>query len=222
MNNYMTKLVIFDLDGTLLNTVEDLGNATNYALRECGFPERPISDYYTLCGRGIYNMFKGAVPAGHDDDDTIKEMTSHFLEHYDANMCVHTKPYPGISEMMKKITSAGVVPALASNKYQAGAEKLIHHFFPDTHFLKILGQREGRPIKPDPAIVHQIMAEMPGVRLDEIVYVGDSDVDMKTGANAEVRTVGVTWGFRSREELEAGHPWKIADTAEELAAFILE
>lgn len=216
----MTKLVIFDLDGTLLNTVEDLGNATNYALGKCGFPARPITDYYTLCGRGIYNMFRGAVPAGHDDEETIKAMTTHFLEHYDAHMCDNTVPYPGISEMMKTITDAGVIPALASNKYQSGAEKLIHHFFPGISFLKILGQREGQPIKPDPAIVHQIMAEKPEIQLDEVMYVGDSDVDMKTGANAKVRTVGVTWGFRSRAELEAGHPWKIADTADELAGFI--
>lgn len=109
-----------------------------------------------------------------------------------------------------------------SNKYQEGAEKLIRHFFGDIKFLKILGQREGQPIKPDPAIVHQIMAERPDIKIDEVMYVGDSDVDMQTGANAAVRTVGVTWGFRSREELEAGKPWKIADNAEELAGFILQ
>lgn len=221
INRNMTKLAIFDLDGTLLNTVEDLGHATNFALRQCGFPERPINDYYTLCGRGIYNLFRGAVPAGQDTEDNVCRMAEHFLAYYDAHMCDCTVPYPGITGMLHKITEAGVVPALASNKYQEGAEKLIAHFFGDIHFLKILGQREGQPIKPDPAIVHQIMAEMPGIKLDEVIYIGDSDVDMKTGANAAVRTVGVTWGFRTREELEAGHPWKIADTAEELAEYIL-
>ena len=218
----MTKLVIFDLDGTLLDTVKDLGNATNYALRQCGFSERPINDYYTLCGRGIYNLFRGAVPEGQDTEENIKAMAGFFLSHYDAHMCDCTVPYPGITKMMHRITEAGVIPALASNKYQEGAEKLIHHFFGDIHFLKILGQREGQPIKPDPAIVHQIMAERPDIQLNEVMYVGDSDVDMKTGANAEVRTVGVTWGFRSREELEAGHPWKIADTAEELGDLIMQ
>lgn len=217
----MTKLVIFDLDGTLLNTVEDLGHATNFALTRCGFPERPINDYYTLCGRGIYNLFRGAVPEGTDSEDTIGKMAEHFLAYYDAHMCDCTVPYPGIRKMLHDICAAGVTPALASNKYQEGAEKLIRHFFGDISFLKILGQREGQPIKPDPAIVHQIMAEMPDISIDEVMYVGDSDVDMKTGANAQVRTVGVTWGFRSREELEAGKPWKIADTAEELEEFIL-
>ena len=218
----MTKLAIFDLDGTLLDTVGDLGQATNFALGQCGFPSRPTNDYYTLCGRGIYNLFRGAVPAGQDTEENIKKMAGHFLAYYDKHMCDKTLPYPGIPEMLKKITAAGVTPALASNKYQAGAEKLISHYFGDIHFLKILGQREGQPIKPDPDIVHQIMAEMPGIQLDEVIYIGDSDVDMQTGANAKVKTVGVTWGFRSREELEAGHPWRIATTAEELASFILE
>lgn len=218
----MTKLVIFDLDGTLLDTVKDLGHATNFALRECGFTERPINDYYKLCGRGIYNLFRGAVPEGKATEDTVKRMAELFLGYYDAHMCDDTLPYPGIIDMLHKITEAGVIPALASNKYQEGAEKLIRHFFGDVKFLKILGQREGQPIKPDPAIVHQIMAERPDIKIDEVMYVGDSDVDMQTGANAAVRTVGVTWGFRSREELEAGKPWKIADNAEELASFILQ
>lgn len=218
----MTKLVIFDLDGTLLNTVEDLGQATNHALKECGFPERQINDYYTLCGRGIYNLFRGAVPQGQATEDNVAKMAQYFLSWYDAHMCDRTIPYPGILEMMKKITDAGIVPALASNKYQDGAEKLIKHFFGDFKFLKILGQREGQPIKPDPAIVQQIMKMIPRLSLDEVIYVGDSDVDMQTGANAKVRTIGVTWGFRSRAELEAGHPWKIADTAEELTNYIIE
>lgn len=218
----MIKLVIFDLDGTLLDTVKDLGHATNFALRECGFPERPINDYYKLCGRGIYNLFRGAVPEGKATEDTVKRMAELFLGYYDAHMCDDTLPYPGIIDMLHKITRAGVIPALASNKYQEGAEKLIRHFFGDVKFLKILGQREGQPIKPDPAIVHQIMAERPDIKIDEVMYVGDSDVDMQTGDNAAVRTVGVTWGFRSREELEAGKPWKIADNAEELASFILQ
>lgn len=218
----MTKLAIFDLDGTLLDTVGDLGQATNYALKMCGFPERPTEDYYTLCGRGIYNLFRGAVPEGQATEENVRKMADSFLAYYDKHMCDRTVPYPGIPEMLKKITDSGVTPALASNKYQAGAEKLVGHFFGGIGFVKILGQREGLPIKPDPAIVHQIMDAMSGVKPEEVVYVGDSDVDMQTGANACVRTVGVTWGFRSRAELEARHPWRIADTAEMLTSFILE
>ncbi len=217
-----TRLVIFDLDGTLLNTVEDLGNATNYALEKCGFPTRPINDYYTLCGRGIYNLFKGAVPQGMDDEKTIAEMKKYFIAHYEAHICDFTKPYDGITKMLGKISEKGIMPALASNKYQRGAEELVAHFFGNIHFIKILGQREGQPIKPDPKIVYDIMAVVPDIRKEEVIYVGDSDVDMQTGANAGVRTVGVTWGFRSREELESGHPWKIADNAAQLTSYILE
>ncbi len=218
----MTKLAIFDLDGTLLNTVEDLGNATNYALTQCGFPTYPIEAYYQMVGRGIYNLFRAAVPSEHATEDNVRKMASFFLPYYDAHKCDFTRPYDGIMQMLEAITGRGVRLAVASNKYQDGAEKLVGHFFGEYDFVKILGQREGQPIKPDPAIVDQILAEVPSVTKAETVYVGDSNVDMQTGANAGVRTIGVTWGFRSREELAAFSPSAIADTPETLSKEILE
>lgn len=217
----MTKLAIFDLDGTLLNTVEDLGNATNYALEQCGFPTHPIEAYYQMVGRGIYNLFRAAVPAGQSTEEVVQRMASIFIPYYDAHKCDFTRPYDGIPAMLKTITAAGVRLAVASNKYQDGAEKLVHHFFGEYDFVRILGQREGQPIKPDPAIVDQILAEVPSVTKSETVYVGDSNVDMQTGLNAGVRTVGVSWGFRTREELAAYSPSAIADTPEELSRVIL-
>ena len=216
-----TKLVIFDLDGTLLNTVEDLGNATNYALAQCGFPVHRIDEYYQMVGRGIYNLFRAAVPSEYASEENVQKMASYFLPYYDAHKCDFTKPYDGIMEMLKTITGKGVCLAVASNKYQDGAEKLVHHFFGDYEFVKILGQRDGQPIKPDPAIVDQILAEVPYISKSETVYVGDSNVDMQTGANAQVRTIGVSWGFRSREELAAYNPSAIVDTTAELAEVIL-
>lgn len=217
----MTKLAIFDLDGTLLNTVEDLGNATNYALEQCGFPTHPIEAYYQMVGRGIYNLFRAAVPAGQSTEEVVQRMASIFIPYYDAHKCDFTRPYDGIPAMLKTITAAGVRLAVASNKYQDGAEKLVHHFFGEYDFVRILGQREGQPIKPDPAIVDQVLAEVPSVTKSETVYVGDSNVDMQTGLNAGVRTVGVSWGFRTREELAAYSPSAIADTPEELSRVIL-
>lgn len=217
----MTKLAIFDLDGTLLNTVEDLGNATNYALRQCGFPIHPTDAYYQMVGRGIYNLFRAAVPAGQSTEEVVQRMASIFIPYYDAHKCDFTRPYDGIPGMLKTITAAGVRLAVASNKYQDGAEKLVHHFFGEYDFVRILGQREGQPIKPDPAIVDQILAEVPSVTKSETVYVGDSNVDMQTGLNAGVRTVGVSWGFRTREELAAYSPSAIVDTPEELSRVIL-
>ncbi len=222
MQYSMTKLAIFDLDGTLLNTVEDLGDATNYALSQCGFPTHPIEAYYQMVGRGIYNLFRAAVPSEYAAEENVQKMASYFLPYYDAHKCDFTKPYEGIMEMLKTITGKGVRLAVASNKYQDGAEKLVRHFFGEYDFVKILGQRDGQPIKPDPAIVGQIMAAVPLVNKSETVYVGDSNVDMQTGANAEVRTIGVTWGFRSREELAACNPSAIVDTAEALTAEILK
>lgn len=217
----MTKLAIFDLDGTLLNTVEDLGNATNYALEQCGFPIHPKDEYYQMVGRGIYNLFRATVPAGQSTEEVVQRMASIFIPYYDAHKCDFTRPYDGIPAMLKTITAAGVRLAVASNKYQDGAEKLVHHFFGEYDFVRILGQREGQPIKPDPAIVDQILAEVPSVTKSETVYVGDSNVDMQTGLNAGVRTVGVSWGFRTREELAAYSPSAIVDTPEELSRVIL-
>ena len=216
----MTKLAIFDLDGTLLNTVEDLGNATNYALEQCGFPIHPIDEYYQMVGRGIYNLFRAAIPSEYATEDNVQRMASYFIPCYDAHKCDCTRPYDGIPEMLKTIPDMGVRLAVASNKYQDGAEKLVHHFFGDYEFVKILGQREGQPIKPDPAIVDQILAEVPYISKAETVYVGDSNVDMQTGANAKVRTIGVSWGFRGREELAAYHPSAIIDTPEDLSKTI--
>ena len=216
----MTKLAIFDLDGTLLNTVEDLGNATNYALEQSGFPIHPIDEYYQMVGRGIYNLFRAAIPSEYATEDNVQRMASYFIPYYDAHKCDCTRPYDGIPEMLKTITDRGVRLAVASNKYQDGAEKLVHHFFGDYEFVKILGQREGQPIKPDPAIVDQILAEVPYISKAETVYVGDSNVDMQTGANAKVRTIGVSWGFRGREELAAYHPSAIIDTPEDLSKTI--
>lgn len=148
-------------------------------------------------------------------------MASIFIPYYDAHKCDFTRPYDGIPGMLKTITAAGVRLAVASNKYQDGAEKLVHHFFGEYDFVRILGQREGQPIKPDPAIVDQVLAEVPSVTKSETVYVGDSNVDMQTGLNAGVRTVGVSWGFRTREELAAYSPSAIVDTPEELSRVIL-
>ncbi len=218
----MTKLAIFDLDGTLLNTLDDLAAACNLALRACGCPERPLGDYNTLVGRGIRNLLLNALPEERRDDETMAAMSSVFFPYYDIHKCDLTRPYGGIPEMLERLAGAGVLLAVASNKYQAGAEGVVAHYFGSIDFVEILGQAEGRPIKPSPEIVGEIMARVPWITKEEVVYVGDSNVDMLTGRNAEVRTVGVTWGFRSREELAACGPWKLADSPAELARYILD
>lgn len=217
----MTELVIFDLDGTLLNTIEDLGNACNHALEMCGHPVHDMKEYNMLVGRGIYNLFRGALPEGHRTDTEVRRMKDFFIPWYDAHKCDRTRPYDGMPALLGTLEARGIKLGVASNKYQDGTEKLVRHFFPDLDFVRILGQREGMPIKPDPGIVDEIMRASGLTDKSKAVYVGDSDVDMLTGRNAGVRTVGVTWGFRSREELAGLEPWKIADTPQELEDYLL-
>ena len=207
----MIKLIIFDLDGTLLDTREDIANACNYALKMCGCPARMLEEYNMLVGRGIYNLFRGALPPEKRNDEMVMEMKSHFVPYYNSHICDRTKPYPGIVPMLEELSAEGIAFAIASNKYQEGTEQLVERFFGEYDFAAVLGQRDGMPIKPDAGIIYEAMRLAGDVTAEETVYCGDSDVDMMTGRNAGVRTIGVTWGFREREELEAYSPWMTVD-----------
>ena len=217
----MTKLIIFDLDGTLLDTRIDIAMACNYALRSCGCPERKLEEYNMLVGRGIYNLFRAALPEDMRSEENVMRMKNLFVPYYDEHIADNTKPYPGIIGMLDALASHGVEFAVASNKYQTGTESLVERFFGKYDFVKILGQREGQPIKPDPAIVTDILNATPGIEVREVVYCGDSDVDMQTGANAGVSTIGVTWGFRTREELAAYEPWLLAEKPQDIVKKII-
>ena len=215
----MKKLVIFDLDGTLLNTIADLAASTNHALAANGYPTHPTEEYRFFVGNGINKLFERALPEGEKTEANVLKIRQRFIPYYDVHCVDLTKPYPGIPELLKTLQQRSVQIAVASNKYQRATGKLIPYFFPDIHFTAILGQREGIPRKPDPQIVHEIM-RMANVRTDEVLYVGDSNVDMQTANNARVDSVGVTWGFRPRAELEQGNPFAIIDKAEELLSFL--
>lgn len=217
----MTKLVIFDLDGTLLDTRADIADACNYALRMCGCPERKLEEYNMLVGRGILNLFRGALPEGRKDEETVMKMKEHFVPYYNAHIDNLTRPYDGIMEMLDAIVRKGIHLAIASNKYQEGTETLVRKYFGAYDFVRILGQREGKPIKPDPEIIHEAMESLPGTTAAEVMYCGDSDVDMQTGINAGVRTIGVEWGFRTREELSAYNPWLMVERPDEIVKAIV-
>jgi len=218
----MIKLVIFDLDGTLLNTIEDLGNAVNYALVQCGYPIVEMHRYNNLVGRGIMNLFRGALPECGRNEETVLKMKEHFLKYYTEHNKDCTRPYEGIPELLLMLKNNNVKLAVASNKYQKGTEDLINCFFGKYDFVSILGQREGFPIKPSPEIVNEVLKCSDGVSKEETVYIGDSNVDMETGINAGVRTIGALWGFRTREELAAYNPWHLSESPKELKAFLEE
>ena len=215
----MKHLVIFDLDGTLLNTIADLAQSTNYALKELGYPTHEEDAYRFMVGNGINKLFERALPEGEKTEANVLRVRQKFVPYYDLHNADKSLPYPGIPELLTDLQTQGIQLAVASNKYQAAAEKLIAHYFPSIHFIAVFGQREGIPTKPDPAVVHEIL-KIAAMASTDTLYVGDSGVDMQTAINAGVTSCGVTWGFRPRTELEAFHPDYIVERAEEIARIV--
>ena len=196
-------LIIFDLDGTLINTIDDLGQACNHALTVCGFPTHRIEDYPRLVGNGINRLIERALPQEHRNEATVLRLREYFVPFYDQHNCDLTRPYDGIPELLKALKAAGHTLAVASNKYQAATEKIVAHYFPNT-FDVILGEREGIPRKPDPQIVWDIIHRLSPLasHLSPMYYIGDSLVDAETAKAAKLPFVACTWGFCTREQLQ--------------------
>ncbi|WP_297806766.1 HAD-IA family hydrolase [uncultured Alistipes sp.] len=200
----MTELTIFDLDGTLLDTIGDLAVACNAALALRGLPQHSYEEYCGFVGNGILRLVERALPEPLRTPHTVAAVRRDFVEYYTAHIDLRTRPYEGIPELLRTLAARGVRLAVASNKFQAGTSKLVARFFPDVEFAAVLGQREGVALKPDPAVAEEILQRVPVPR-DRVLFVGDSGIDMQTAAAAGIRSVGVTWGFRARTELvEAG------------------
>lgn len=215
----MKRLIIFDLDGTLLNTIADLAQSTNHALHSLGYPTHPESTYNLMVGNGINKLFERALPEGEKSEENVLRVRQAFIPHYDVHNADKSRPYPGIPELLAQLQAEGLQIAVASNKYQSATEKLIAHYFPEVHFTAVFGQREGINVKPDPTIVEDILS-IAQVDKEAVLYVGDSGVDMQTALNAGVTACGVTWGFRPRTELEKFHPKYIVEKAEEIRGVI--
>lgn len=216
----MKKLLIFDLDGTLLNTIADLAQSTNHALQMLGYPTHEEADYSLMVGNGINKLLERALPEGEKTEENVLRVRKEFIPHYDVHNADKSRPYPGIPQLLEQLQEEGLLLAVASNKYQSATAKLISHYFPNIRFTAVFGQREGVNVKPDPTVVHDIL-HIAQVSYEEALYVGDSGVDMQTAANAGVTACGVTWGFRPRAELEAFHPEYIVDRASEIASIVL-
>ena len=221
-------IIIFDLDGTLINTIDDLGQACNYALSACGFPTHKIEDYPRLVGNGINKLIERALPEEHRNEATVLRLREHFVPFYDQHNCDLTRPYDGIPELLQTLKAAGHTLAVASNKYQAATEKIVAHFFPNT-FDVVLGERENVPRKPDPQIVWDIIHRLSPLasnlspltsNLSPIYYIGDSLVDAETAKAAGVRFAACTWGFCTREQLESASPEYMVDHPLEILTLI--
>lgn len=215
----MKKLVIFDLDGTLLDTIADLAESANHALKQLGYPTRDVEKIRTFVGNGVNKLLFRALPDEEKTEENMMRMRTHFVPYYDAHNADLSAPYPGIVDLLEELQAKGLMIAVASNKYQEATVKLVKHYFPMIDFVEVLGQREGINVKPDPTIVFDILQKA-GVSKEETLYVGDSGVDMQTAINAGVDAIGVTWGFRPRTELEDFHPMGLIDQAEELLGFV--
>lgn len=212
----MKKLVIFDLDGTLLNTIGDLADAVDYVMRSRNLPEHTNAEYRQMVGGGIKRLVERALPEElSKNEQYVEECVTQFRRYYVDNIDCHTIPYEGIPELLRKLQNEGVMLAVASNKFQHGTERLVAKFFGDIEFIAIEGNREGAPLKPDPAIIHNILCKA-GVEQSDAVMVGDSGIDIRTAAAANIDSIGVSWGFRFAEELYDAGAKVVVTTSEEL------
>lgn len=215
----MIRFIIFDLDGTLLNTIGDLAASANHALRQHGFPEHGLSEYPYFVGNGITKLIERALPEEQRTENTVLRVRREFVEYYQQHKTDLTRPYPGIPELLRELKHRGYLLAVASNKYQQGTTELVRHYFGSSLFGIVAGQREGIPVKPDPTIIHNLLTEA-GVSQTESLYIGDSGVDMQTAVNSGLTCVGVTWGFRSRYELESNGANHIATHPQDILQII--
>lgn len=209
-------IVIFDLDGTLLNTIDDLGYACNYALEQTGYPTFPIEEYPAKVGNGINNLIRRALPEPERTEENILRVRAHFVPYYNAHNCDFTRPYKGIPELLATLKAQGHLLAVASNKYQAATEKIVEHFFPGL-FDVVFGEREGIERKPNPQIVYDIVSKLSPLNAKcSSLYIGDSLVDRDTAQNAHVPFVACSWGFVPRETLLREGVTRIIDSPEEV------
>lgn len=206
----MVKLVIFDLDGTVCNTIEDLADATNYALRCLKYPEHTTEEYKRFVGNGISNLVKRSLPDAHKTDDECIKAKKLMLDYYSLHFADKSAPYPQISELLERLLKKDIHIAICTNKSHCMAEKIADVIFGGV-FEYVIGQSEKYPLKPDPASAKEIMERF-GALPEQTVFVGDSGVDMQTAKNAKTHSVGVIWGFRSEQELKENGAEHIAHT----------
>lgn len=217
----MKKLAVFDLDGTLLDTIGDLSEACNHMLGLRGLGAHTCDEYRKMVGNGILRLVERALAEQLRTPEYVAEARRDFLAYYIENIDRYTSPYDGIREVLHALQNEGWVLAVASNKFDAGTKKLIANIFSEIDFKVVYGNREGFPLKPDAALLELIMGEC-GATPETTVMVGDSGVDIQTAKAAGVRSVGCSWGFRPRTELEEYGADCIADKPIELLKLISE
>ena len=215
----MKKLVIFDLDGTLVNTIADLADSVNHALQTLGYSAQPYEKFPYFVGNGIYKLIERALPTESRDEQTIRSVKAVFMDYYMLHNTDKSTVYDGVGELLRALAGKGVALAVASNKVHEATVAMIARLFPGIGFACVLGQRDGVPTKPNPAIVAEIL-QTASATPSETLYVGDSGVDMQTAHNAGITAVGVTWGLRPVKELRQNAADIIIDSPMELLEYL--
>lgn len=213
------EAVVFDLDGTLLDTLEDLTDSVNAALEKYHYPQKTIGQIRSYVGNGIHNLIMRSLPRGEENPD-FEGVFQTFRSHYKDHCQNKTKIYRGIEELLYSLKKEGIRLAIVSNKADFAVKELNQFYFKDLNMTAI-GEREGIARKPAPDSVYQALKEI-GASPDTAVYVGDSEVDILTAANASIPCISVLWGFRSREVLEGHHASYFAETADDVYRLIHE
>ena len=198
----MIKCIAFDLDGTLVNSLEDLADASNHTLKDLGFPVHDVNEYRYFVGSGVSKLFERALPEGHKDEATVAEARKIFEEYYSHCYCNRTIPYELVAELLDELKDAHYRLAVVTNKPDAFAKNILKTLFPCIEFDFVKGASDELPKKPDPFLLKQCMEEL-HMKPEDCIYCGDSDVDVAFAHNAGIPAAGAAWGFRGMDELEA-------------------
>lgn len=215
----MIKLIIFDLDGTLINSIYDLADAVNNSLEELGYATHDIEKYYHFVGNGVLKLAERALPEDHRTDKDIAQLHGLFSQKYQQCCLNKTKPYDGIIETLEQIKSMSIKCAVASNKPNDFAKYIVGNVFENETFACVYGKRDGVPTKPNPQIVYDIMNSF-DLSKEQVIFVGDSDVDVVTAHNAGIKCIGCSWGFRGEQELKSAGADAIAYKPSDILSII--
>lgn len=212
--------VIFDLDGTLLDTLEDLADATNWVCQQHGWPTHSLDEYKYFIGNGAAKLVARVVPEGVELTEALhQQILDEFTVRYTAHKSDKTGPYPGIPQLLEQLKEKGIVMAVLTNKPDGAAKPVVEQYYPGL-LHEVQGALPGKPTKPDPTVLYEVMERI-GAKRETTLFVGDSNVDIQVANNGGLTSCGVLWGFRTREELQGEGATYLAQTADELADVIL-
>ncbi|MDR1178129.1 MAG: HAD family hydrolase [Spirochaetaceae bacterium] len=213
------KTVIFDLDGTLVNTIADIAGAVNHGLGGLGFPEYAEDDFYSMVGWGWRNLCTRCLPQADRDEETVQKLYDTSFAYYSEHPSDFSKPYPGIPELIAKLKQKKIQTAVLSNKLHSLTLQVIQTLFPSGSFDLVFGERKGVPRKPDPQAVWEILLELDSSPR-QTIFAGDSELDMETARAADCHGIGVSWGFRGRELLEKAGAERVVSLPEEILELV--